>query len=268
MTPVNRASPGKLSVEVRDRVGWIVFDNPGRLNALSINMMVMLREALTAFDNDPDVAVVVLRGAGSQAFASGVDISEFEENQSSVEAQQRFDDSAAAVFDCLRHMTTPTISLIAGYCLGGGLAVALGTDIRIAAADSTFGIPAARLGLGYPLTNVAALVNIVGPANALELLYTARRVVAEEAATIGLINRVVPQEQLEMTVADVAAAIARNAPLTIAAAKASVRAAVDTSDHRLREDAERRIRQCAESQDVREGQRAFMQKRAPAFTGR
>jgi enoyl-CoA hydratase/carnithine racemase len=248
-------------------VGTIVFDNPTRRNALSVDMMEATHTALGTFDADPGVAVVVLRGAGDIAFASGADISEFEEHQTSAEAQVRFDATAAEVFRTLREMATPTIAMISGYCLGGGLAVAIGTDIRIATTTSTFAIPAARLGLGYPLENTAALVSIVGPANAAEMLYSARRLTSAQAHSAGLVNRVVEVDELGPTVAELAGAIAANAPLTIRAAKNSIRAAIAPTRDDLAASARQSIADCSRSADIREGQRAFMDKRPPVFRG-
>ncbi len=264
----NAVRRGTVHTRVADGIGWIVFDNPSRRNALSVDMMDAIATALGAFDDDPTVAVVVLRGAGMEAFAAGADISEFAEQQASHEAQRRFDETAGAVFERLREMQTPSIAMISGYCLGGGLAIALGADIRIAARGSSYAIPAARLGIGYPLANTEALVQIVGPAQAAEILFSARRLDSAEALSAGLVNRVVSPADLEHAVTELAGSIAANAPLTIRSAKASIRASRHPGEAHLKDRAEQGIQTCKRSDDIREGQRAFMEKRAPQFTGK
>lgn len=262
------ACPGVVHVDVENGIGWVVIDNPQRRNALSVHMMEAIHAALEKFDNDPEVSVVVLRGAGETAFASGVDISEFEEQQASPAAGQRFDAAAASVFESLRTMSTPSIAMISGYCLGGGLAVALGADLRIAARGSSFAIPAAKLGVGYPLPNTEALVHTVGPAFASEMLFTGRRFTDEEAVAAGLVNRLESSAELEDAVRALAGALAANAPLSIRAAKASIRAVTHPGDTELALAARESIKRCESSDDIREGQRAFMQKRPPRFVGR
>ena len=261
-------SAGKIHTEVADGIGWIIIDNPERRNALSVSMLETMNRTLVEFNRNPDVSVIVLRGTGDAAFASGADISEFEGRLASKQAQRRFDEVTAAVFGSLRGMAKPSIAMIAGYCLGGGLAVALGTDIRIAADLASFAIPAARLGVGYPLSNTEALVSIVGPAVAADILFTGRQFRSGEAFAVGLVNRLVPLSELELTVRELAQTIVANAPLTIRAAKASIRAATQPDSAVLHSAAIEAINRCGESEDVREGQRAFMQKRAPHFRGR
>ncbi|MFZ2242579.1 MAG: enoyl-CoA hydratase [Gordonia amarae] len=262
------STAGSVDLEIADGVGWITINNPARRNALSVAMMETLHERLRDLDADGQVCAVVIRGAGDRAFASGVDISEFEGQQESAAAQERFDTATASVFGILRELRITSIAMIHGYCLGGGLAVALGTDIRIAAEGASFAIPAARLGLGYPMTNTEALVSLVGPAMAAEILYTARRLDSSEAERIGLVNRIVPTAELDGAVRELTAAISANAPLTIAAAKASIRSIMRPEDEQRAADARAAIARCGASEDFREGQRAFMEKRSPRFTGR
>lgn len=264
---VGTSPAGTVHVQTRDSIGWIVIDNEARCNAVSVRMMRAVHRALISFDEDPDVAVVVLRGAGDVAFASGVDISEFEAQLASESARREFDATAAAVFDVLRTMTTPSIAMISGYCIGGGLAIALAADIRVAAEGSVYAIPAARLGLGYPIANTEALVQIVGPAVASEILFTGRRLDADEALAVGLVNRIVPLVDLETQVLELARSIAANASLTITAAKAAIHAATRPEDPDLRSVATDAVSRCAASSDFAEGQRAFMEKRTPRFTG-
>lgn len=258
---------GAVHAEVRDAIAWAVISNPARRNALSVRMMAALARTLRRFDEDPGVKVVVLRGAGTEAFAAGADISEFDAQQTTAEERRRADEAIAALFGALEAMRTPAIAMIHGHCVGAGVAVALGADIRIAAADSRFAIPAARLGLGYPLPQVGALVYAVGSAKAAEILFTGDRFSAAEALTTGLVNRVVEAGELEHTVRELAETIARNAPLSVHAAKAAIRATRIDSAPGARVAAEALVAACVGSADAREGQRAFLQKRAPRFTG-
>ncbi|WP_286259885.1 enoyl-CoA hydratase-related protein [Streptomyces graminofaciens] len=257
--------PGTVHGKAEDSVGWVTISNPGRRNALSISMMGQLDEILRRLDDDPTVRVIVLRGEGRVAFAAGADISEFEAQQTSAVTRSLAEKTEASLFGGLATLSTPLIAMIHGHCLGAGVAVALGADIRIAADDSRFAIPAARLGIGYPVTLTHALVHAVGPGYAAEILFTGRPLAAAEALHAGLVNRVLPAGELEEATRALAAAIAANAPLTVRAAKAAIKSAVDAT---RREDAEALVAACAESDDVREGQRAFMQKRRPEFSGR
>ena len=256
---------GAVYAKVHDQVASIVISNPARRNALSVSMMAELGQALRRIDADPEVAVAVVRGEG-ETFVSGADISEFGAQQDSAEARQQAGEAMAVMFGALGDLSKPLIAMIQGYCIGGGMAVALGADIRIAAAGSRFAIPAARLGVGYPLPEVHLLVSAVGPARAAEILFTGSQFSADQALAAGLINRVVSPGDLEPVVTELARRLADNAPLSIRAAKAAIRASViGTPDRRAT--AEKHISVCADSADAREGQRAFLEKRSPRFTG-
>ncbi|WP_063711434.1 enoyl-CoA hydratase-related protein [Nocardia asiatica] len=256
-----------IRVHTRDGVGWIAICNPAKKNALSTAMMSQLAEILDELDRDNSVAVMVLHGEGSDAFIAGADIGEFELQQTIADARAESDLAIASLFDTCRLITTPLIAMVDGYCIGAGVAVALHADIRIATARATFAIPAARLGLGYPVDQVFMLVHAVGPGMASEILFSARKLDAAEALSAGLVNRVVESDDLAETVGELARTVAANAPLTVRAAKAAIRAAVLGTDV-SRAEADVRTAQCGSSEDVREGQRAFMQKRRPTFTGR
>jgi enoyl-CoA hydratase len=211
--------------------------------------------------------VVVVTGAGDKAFASGADISEFGEQRTSPEARAEFNRAQAAAAAAWAGVGKPVIAMIRGFCMGGGLLTALQADIRIASEDSQFGIPAARLGLGYGFDGVTALNDLVGPAWTAEILFSARRFSATEALRMGLVNRVVPAGTLRETVQELADGIVRNAPLTVAAAKSAIRAATQPADRRDLAKVETMVEACFRSQDYLEGQRAFAEKRPPAFTG-
>src|SRR5215475_1084476 len=202
----------KLLVEVADAIAVVTFNNPAKRNALSSEIRAALPGVLATLEADPAVRVLVVTGAGDKAFASGADISEFGQQRTSPEARAQYDRGQAALAGAWAGLSKPVIAMIRGFCMGGGLLTALQADIRIASDDSQFGIPAARLGLGYPVSGVLALMNLIGPARTAEILFSARRFPAAEALQMGLVNRVVPAESLREAALGLADGIARNAP--------------------------------------------------------
>jgi enoyl-CoA hydratase/carnithine racemase len=258
---------GMLEVEVDGPIATVIFNNPEKRNALSGEIRAALPGVLAGLGDDPDVRVLVVTGAGDRAFVSGADISEFAQQRTSPEARAEFDGSMAAIGRAWAGLDKPVIAMIRGFCIGGGLLTALQADIRMAADDAQFGIPAARLGLGYGFGGVTALTSLVGPAWTAEILFSARRFSAAEAVRMGLVNRVVPGPELRDQVMTLAATIAGNAPLTIAAAKAAIREAARPPDRRDLARVEAMVEACFQSQDYLEGQRAFAEKRPPTFTG-
>jgi enoyl-CoA hydratase len=256
---------GKMLSEVADGVGLITFNQPEKRNAMSVDMWVGLGEILTAFEADDAVRVVILTGAGTKAFVSGADISQFDKQRADGNAQVEYDKLTSAGRAQLAAFPKPVIARIRGFCLGGGLGIAMQADLRIAADDSHFGIPAAKLGIAYGMDMVRKLVALIGPAQARTMLFTGTRIDGAEAARIGLVNQVVHEEDLTETVLKIAREIADNAPLSVRAAKLAVAAAVDpTADVGA---AERAVLACFDSQDYREGRAAFAEKRKPHFTG-
>ena len=249
-------------------VATLTFNNPAKHNALSREIRAALPAVLAALQADPDVRVIVVTGAGDKAFVSGADISEFGDQRTSPAARAGFDDSMAAIGRAWAGLDKPVIAMIRGFCIGGGLLTALQADIRIASDDSQFGVPAARLGLGYGFGGVTALTNLVGPAWTAEILFSARRFSAAEALQMGLVNRVVPAADLPAAVLSLAGAIAANAPRTVAAAKVALREAGRPPDRRDLARVEAMVEACFRSADYQEGQRAFAEKRPPEFTGR
>ncbi|MBV8888877.1 MAG: enoyl-CoA hydratase/isomerase family protein [Alphaproteobacteria bacterium] len=258
----------KMLMEKDGAIGRITFNNPARLNAVSLEMWQALAQIMEEFERDEAIRVIVVTGAGGRAFVSGADISEFKEKRNSEEAAAEYARISEAGRKALQNTLKPTIAMIRGYCIGGGLATAIACDLRIAAEGSRFGIPAAKLGLGYAYDGVKKLVDLVGPAYAREIFYTARQFSTDEALQMGLINRVVPDGELESYVDNYCGTIAANAPLTVRAAKQIVREALADESRRDMELCRRVVAECFASEDYTEGRTAFMEKRRPAFKGR
>lgn len=268
MTQIHDTGTDMLLCDLDDGVATVTFNNPAKRNALSAEIRQALPELLRALQFEDDVRVVVLTGAGDAAFVSGADISEFGEQRTTPEARAAFDRTFAQADRAWRALHKPVIARIRGFCIGGGLLTALKADIRIAADDAQFGVPAARLGLGYGFDGIQALVRLVGQANASEILFSARRYAADEALRMGLVNRVVPVAELDATVDDLARTITRNAPLTVAACKVGIQQAATDESHRDVEAHAAMVEACFRSEDYREGQAAFLEKRTPEFHGR
>jgi len=267
-TATREYAGGKMLAAKDDGVGLVTFNQPEKRNAMSIEMWGGLGQILDEFREDDDVRVVILTGAGNAAFVSGADISQFEKNRSNADAQREYDRLTSEGRDKLHSFPKPMIARIRGYCLGGGLAIAMQADLRIAAVDSQFGIPAARLGIAYGFEGLRNLVHLVGPANARMILYTANRIDAQEAERIGLINKMVNDEELNDTVLEIARTIADNAPLSLAASKLTINEVLKDPADRDMEPIRRAGAACFDSADYREGRTAFMEKRRPRFQGR
>lgn len=248
-------------------VGYVIFNNPERHNAVSLDMWEAASRFLDNFRNDKSIRVVVLTGAGGKAFVSGADISKFEEERSDEKAIARYNKAVDQAYTAVYEFPKPTIAMIRGYCLGGGVGLAVCCDLRICSDNSRFAVPAAKLGLGYGYTGIKRLSDIVRPAFTKEIFFTARQFDATEALAMGLVNRVVPKDELETYVRDYAAMIVGNAPLTVDSVKYIVgEAAKDESERNIARCTEL-VNQCFASNDYAEGRKAFMEKRKPAFTG-
>ncbi|MCR9277835.1 MAG: enoyl-CoA hydratase [Pseudomonadaceae bacterium] len=248
--------------------GWLTFNQPERHNALSLDMWQGMGDAFAAFEDDDDVRVIVMRGAGGKAFVSGADISEFDSKRSNAQQKQEYGAIAGRATKALATCSKPVIALIEGYCIGGGLATALGADIRIATNKSTFGIPAGRLGLGYEYASVAKLSHVVGPSNARHILLSAELFGAEQALDYGLIHQMVDHDNIDEIVTNYSRNVAANAPLTLRAVKASLAAFERGGRPDEIAAAEALVADCFDSEDYKEGRRAFRDKRTPDFTGR
>jgi len=250
-----------------DGVGHLLFNNPAKRNAVSLEMWQAVERALDAFEEDATVRVAVLSGAGGKAFVSGADISKFEDERASAEAVAHYNATTARLYQKLFAFPKPTIAQITGSCVGGGVALAVCCDLRICGESSRFSIPAARLGLGYGYAGLKRLVDVIGPAFAKEMFFTARLFSAAEAYEMRLVNRVLPDDQVASFVDDYARTISANAPLTIGAVKAVIGEVLKGPDARDLARCEELVAACFASQDYTEGRRAFLEKRPPQFIG-
>jgi enoyl-CoA hydratase/carnithine racemase len=256
----------KLAASLDGPVATLAIDNPAKHNALDLEMWKALPGLVSALDQDERVRVIILRGAGSESFASGADIAEFETVRADAEGGRLYEAINEAAFWAVAHCSKPVIAMIRGFCLGGGFGLALSCDLRIASETATFGIPAARLGVGYPPGAMKLVTAAVGAPAAKDLFYTARRIGADEAQRLGILQRVVPDASLEETTLALAHGIAGNAPLTIRAAKAAIDAATGIGHPNT--DPVALADRCFDSADAVEGRTAFLEKRKPVFTGR
>jgi enoyl-CoA hydratase/carnithine racemase len=266
--PKYESSTGRVEAWLEASTLRIRFNNPARHNALSVDMWEAVAPLLRLAQADDRVRLVVFSGAGDKAFVSGADISQFEDMRAAREAVSRYEAMAEQTLAAIHDFPKPTLACIRGYCIGGGVNVAIACDIRIASTDSVFSIPAARLGLGYRYSAMKNLVDLVGPGAAKDLFFTARRVAADEARSLGLVSRTCAPEALEGLLGEYTSALADNAPLTVAAGKAIMREVLKPSPDLDMGLCVSLIRGCFESADYTEGRTAFMQKRKPVFTGR
>ena len=258
----------KILSSAAGAIGTLTFNNPERHNAVSLEMWQQANCALKELAANAAVRVVVLTGAGGKSFVSGADISKFESERASADAVATYNAAVEAFSQTLLDYPKPTIAMIRGFCIGGGVGIAVCCDLRICNQASRFGVPAAKLGLGYGMENLRRLMNLVGPQFVNEMLFTARQFDAAEAGAMGLVNRVVPDREIEDYVRLMAETIATNAPLTIAAVKGIVRELLRDSGVPDTEACDLLVRRCFESADYQEGRRAFLEKRKPIFKGR
>ncbi|WP_237153482.1 enoyl-CoA hydratase [Oryzibacter oryziterrae] len=268
MAEIDCLSTPSIRVEIRDSVGWLLIDNPARHNALTFAMWQAIPQAVAALDADDSVRLIAVSGAAGASFASGADISEFDIVRSDEAVSIAYEAANADAFSALRKAAKPTVAVIRRFCMGGGIGLAAACDLRFASDDSVFSIPAARLALAYPVDAVADIVHLIGPSPTRDLFYTARRLDAAEAHRLGLIDRLIPLEGFEASIAASIAEITALAPLTQRAVKSAVRLALEPDARNLREQALRDAARCFSSDDYKEGRAAFREKRQPTFTSR
>jgi enoyl-CoA hydratase len=258
----------KMLARKDGRVGTMTFNNPERHNAVSLEMWQAAAKILEDFAADDQVRVVVLTGAGGKSFVSGADISKFEDERASREAVERYNAATEKVYSTVATYPKPTIAMIQGYCLGGGLNLAVCCDLRFCSEGSRFGLPAAKLGLGYGYPGLKRFIDTIGPAHTKDIFFSARQFGAAEALTMGLVNRVLPDSELASSVEEYAGTVAANAPLTVDAIKQISLEVLKPESERNLERAAQLVARCFASQDYVEGRRAFLEKRKPVFTGK
>jgi enoyl-CoA hydratase len=268
ITSMDSISTDKILGTKQGAIGTLTFNYPEKHNAMSPEMAQAAAGVIDDFAGDPAIRVVILRGAGTKAFVSGGDISKYEGNRSTPEQIAVYNKMSAGFRMSLRGIGKPTIAMIRGWCLGGGLAIALNCDLRICSEDAQFGVPAAKLGIGYSAESLGQLIELAGPSIAKEILFTARRYTAHEAHRIGLVNHVLQASMLDAFVNSYAETMANNAPLSIVAAKRVIDEYVKDADQRDQALADKAVADCFASHDYVEGRRAFMEKRKPIWTGR
>jgi enoyl-CoA hydratase/carnithine racemase len=257
----------KLITDRRGSIGYLVLNTPQRRNALSLDMWQAIPRYVAEFDQNDQIRCLVITGSGTEAFAAGADISEFEANRATEETAKVYDDATreavAAIIGCSR----PVVAAIRGICFGGGVALAAACDLRVAASDARFCIPAARLGVAYGVGGTARLSHMIGASLAAEMLITARVYSAHEALMRGLVHQVAPVADFDTVLEGYTSAIAANAPLSMTASKRAIQAVLTPHQHQIGE-ADAAATACARSEDYAEGRTAFMQKRKPVFHGR
>ena len=260
------ANIGRLIARKEGAIGWIVISNPAKRNALSFEMWRDFPKLLNSFADDPEIRLVVLTGEGEH-FAAGADISQFGEKRSQGDALNQYNETLKHSTAALLDFPKPLIAKIRGACVGGGLALILDCDLRFCSDDAIFLMPAGKLGLGYEFGGIERMVQVIGPSNACDLFFSARKLSAAEAKAIGIVTQVFAKADFDRGFAEYCSQIAANAPLTLAAAKFAMREVARPSSERDMAKVQTLYEACFRSQDYAEGRSAFMEKRTPRFNG-
>ena len=258
----------KMILEIKNQVGYVTFNNPEKHNAVSLEMWESLGEMMNKLEKDNEVRVIVLKGAGGKSFVSGADISKFDKDRSTKEQVLNYNEKTGKLYQSIENFPKPTIAMIDGYCIGGGLNLAVCCDIRICSEKSQFAMPAAKLSLGYPFSSIKRLFDTMGPGMSKHFMFTAERITSNEALNCGLVQKLVKDEELENFVNNYAERISKNAPLTIKAMKQIGIEVLKNSEDRDLVLCEKLVSECFDSEDYKEGRKAFMEKRKPIFLGK
>ena len=252
-------------LERQGEIAKVTLNQPAKLNAVNNEMWTRLREIFVELDADEGLRCVIMAGAGERAVSVGADISEFEQNRNSVEKARSYHERTHAAMQTIIGCRHPVIAQIRGLCVGGGLELATTCDLRICGAGARFGIPVKRLGLVVSYTELKPLLDLIGPANALEILLEGRIHDADDALRMGLVNRVVPDEEVEHEVFASAMRIAEGAPLVARWHKKFTRRLLQAEP--LRDEEMDESFHCFETEDFRAGYQAFLAKTKPEFQG-
>ncbi len=259
---------GLITAETSGSIGWLIWNNPDKLNALSPGMYEDALTVIEAYETDPAIKVVIMRGAGRKAFISGADIKSFDKTRADVETARKAAKVPALLRRKLLDLEKPLIAMIYGYCLGGGLGMALNADLRFASSDAQFSVPAAVRGIAYAPEGLKQLVDLVGPSVAKDIMFSARRLKTDEALRVGLINRVVDADELEAVTVAYAETLAANAPLSVRASKYFINQLGLERDQRDEARMDAMQREAENSEDFKEATQSFVEKRKPVFQGR
>lgn len=267
---MNDSAPpaGRILGKKERGIGWVIFSNTAKHNAVSLEMWESVPPLIASYDADPEVRVIVITGDGEKAFVSGADISQFDKNRGSAEARAVYDAALDAGYAAPAKCSKPVVAKIRGICMGGGLGLAAACDMRIAADNAIFRMPAARLGLGYGFSGLQRMTALLGPGYAADIFFTARKFDAREAKEMGFVTHVFPVAEFDAKADELIGLIAENAPLTLAAAKYGFRQLAKNPGERDLGGVEARVARCFDSEDYKEGRRAFLEKRPPKFQGR
>jgi enoyl-CoA hydratase/carnithine racemase len=263
-----KLTSGLVTAETTGAIGWLIWNNPDKLNALSPGMSEDALTVIETYEADPAIKVVIMRGVGRKAFISGGDIKSFDKTRADAEAARRAREVPAQLRLKMLNLEKPLIAMIYGYCLGGGLGMALNADLRFASSDAQFSVPAAVRGIAYAPEGLKSLVDLVGPSIAKDIMFSARRLKADEALRIGLINRVVDADELEAVTVAYAETLAANAPLSIRASKYFINQLGLERAERNEPRMDAMQREAENSEDFKEATRSFVEKRKPVFQGR